>query len=61
MSRKHKLGGAKPKGFAKISLRRRTRIARMGGNAVTVHYGRTYLADLGRRGAAARYGKKEAA
>lgn len=61
MSTQHKIGGRKAQGFAALSRKQRSEAARIGGKACYKNYGRTYLADIGRRGAMVRYGKKEAA
>lgn len=61
MSKQHRIGGKRAKGFAALSKKRRGELASLGGKAVATSMFPGYMAALGRHGAAVRYGKKEAA
>lgn len=55
MSKRHQIGGKKPKGFAALSERARKRIASAGGKAIHAMMGSAHMSTIGRRGAMARY------
>lgn len=52
MSRRHRIGGSKARGFAAISRKRRTEIATMGGHACCAKHGSAHMAKIGAIGGA---------